>query len=578
VTRHFLYFAVRSSRNRLARQLRRLRTPRYAIAAVAGLAYFYLIFGGWRAPSAGEQALGAQYLAAGRAVGPLFLGLLAAWWWLWGGHRRGLVLTPAETHLLVPAPVLRRDIVRFKIVQAQLPILFSALLGTVITRATVLPWPLRFLSIWLMLATLHQHQIAASLVHAAAEEQGRGALRRHRVPLLLFSLALLAVAAAVVRAVLEIRAAPSVKFALGRLADVVTEPVPRIALAPFRLLLDPLLATSFDAWLPAFLIALAVLGGHYLWLQRTDAAFEEAAALQGEQAAARLAAVRSGGLSRLRFSRLDRPARLARPLLPLLPLGRPAYAVFWKNIVYMQRAIRPLAVIIAVALVLVMAGPAVMSSDAPQQALHRVGSLLLLLSGAVLVMAPMAVRNDLRMDLRHLEALRTYPLRGRDVVAAEIGAAALTILAVQLPLAVMGVITLAAAGTLSVGFGLLALLLAVAVLPPLCALAVTIQNAIALLYPGWVRLGDHGSGGMEAIGQNLLTLAGSLLLLVLCAIPPLLVAAAVGGPLVLLSTTLALPAALLAAAAAVSAEVWFLFRWLGAVYDRTDPVAAGLLR
>jgi ABC-2 type transport system permease protein len=574
VTRHFLYFTVCSARNRLFRQLRRLRTPRYGLAALAGLAYFYFIFGGWNAPSAGAP----DYLGAARAVGPLILGLLAAWWWLWGGHRRGLVLTPEETHLLVPAPIRRRDIVRFKIMQAQIPIFFSALLGALLTRASVLPWPLRFLSLWVMLATLHQHQIAASLVHAAAEGHGRGALRRHRVPLIIVTLALVALAAAVVRAAIEIRAASSIEFAFSRLVGIMAEPAPRIALAPFRLLLDPLLAASFAAWLPAFLIALAVLGGHYLWLQRTDAAFEESAALQGEQAAARIAAVRSGGLSRLRFSRLDRPARLSRPLLNLPPVGQPAYAVFWKNIVYMQRAIRPLTVLVAVAAMLALMTPALLSSGTPQQALHRGGLALLLLSGVAAVVGPLVIRNDLRMDLPHSEALRTYPLRGRDLVVAEISAAVMSITVVQLPLAIAGVVALTAAGTLSPVYGLLALLLAVTVLPPLCALAVAIQNTLVLLYPGWVRVGEHGSGGMEAIGQNLLTLVGSLLLLALCAIPPLLVAGAVGGPLVLLSTTLAVPAALLAAAAAVSAEVWLLSRWLGRLYDRTDPVAAGLLR
>jgi ABC-2 type transport system permease protein len=577
VTRHFLYFAVRSARNRVIRQLRRLRSPRYAIAVLVGLAYFYFIFGGWTRPD-GEAALGAHYLVGARAIGPLFLGLLAAWWWLWGGHRRGLILTPAETHLLVPAPVRRRDIVRFKVLQAQLPILFSAFIGALVTRATELPWPLRFLSIWVMLATLHQHQIAASLVHAAAGEHGGAALRRHRVPLVLFTAALVVLVSAVARSVLEIRAAPGVEFALGRLVEVMAEPAPRIVLAPFRLLLDPLLATSPGAWLPAFLIAVVVLGAHYAWLQQTDAAFEESAAMQGEQAAARIAAVKSGGFSRLRFSRADRPTRLSQPLLPLPPLGPPAYAVLWKNILYMQRAVRPLAIMAALVAVLVIAGPTIFSSDAPQQALRRVGFLLLGFSAVVMVVGPLAVRNDLRMDLRHIEALRTYPVRGRDLVAAEVAAAALTITAVLLPLAAAGIIALIGAGTLTAASGLLLLLLATAVLPPLCALGVTIQNAIALLYPGWARIGDHGSGGMEAVGQNLLTLIGSLLLLVLCAIPPLLVAAAVGGPLALISTALAGPAALLAAAAAVSAEVWLLFRWLGRLYDRTDPVAAGLLR
>jgi ABC-2 type transport system permease protein len=578
VTRHFLYFALRSAGNRLRRQLRRLRTPRYAVAALAGLGYFYLIFGGWTTPSAEEQALGEQYLAAGRTIGPLFLGLLAAWWWLWGGHRRGLVLTPAETHLLVPAPIRRREIVRFKVLQAQLPILLSALLGTFITRATVLPWPLRFLSLWVMLATLHQHQVAASLVNAAADEQGRTGLRRHAVPLLLFSAGFAALAWSVGRAVVEIRAAFAFDFAVARLATALAEPGPRLALAPFRLLLGPVLAPSAAAWAPAFVAALAVLGAHYLWLQRTDAAFEEGAAAQGERLAARTAAARSGGMARLRFSAAGRPSRLAQPLLPLRPQGRPAYAILWKNVLYMQRALRPLTLLLLLAAVAVIASPALASGLGATQALRGAGFLLVGLAALAAFIGPLAVRNDLRMDLRHLEALRTYPLRGRDVVMAEIGSAAAVLAAAQLPLAAGGIIALAAAGSLAVPRAALALLLAGVALPPVTLLAVIIQNALVLLYPGWVRVGEHGSGGMEAVGQNVLTLVGTLLLLAICAIPPLVVGGVVVAPLIMIAPTVAWPAGILAAATAALAEAWFLAGWLGRLFDRTDPVAAGLLR
>jgi ABC-2 type transport system permease protein len=577
VTRHFVFYVARSTRNRLVRQARRLRTPRYAIAVLAGLAYFFFIFGGWTRPSPGEQAIGAQYLAAARTIGPLFLGILAAWWWLWGGHRHGLVLTPAETHLLVPAPLRRRDIVRFKVLNAQLPIFFSALLATLLTRATVLPWPLRLLSLWVLFATLHQHQVAASLVNAAAEQQGRAGLRRQRVPLILFGTALLVVAVALLRAGLEIRAAFSPRFAVERLAAVMAEPAPHVVLTPFRLLLEPLVATTPAEWALAFIFALVVLAAHYAWLQRTDAAFEEAAAAQGAVVAERQAAVRRGGAARLWLARSGRGAP-SRPLLPLAPSGPAAWAVLWKNLLYLQRIVRPTTVVIALVGLLVLAGPGIAASGSPDQALRRAGIILLLLGGMVLVVGPLAIRNDLRLDLGYMDALRTWPLRGRDLVAAEVGAAALIVAGLHLPLVVAGIAALTLAGSISVLTGLAGVLLALLLLPPLIALAVTIQNAIALLYPGWVRLGGHGSGGMEAIGQNLLTLIGTLLLLVVTAIPPLIVGGVVAAPLVLLAPPIAIPAGVIAAAATTAAEVWLLVRWLGRLFDRTDPVEAGLLR
>ena len=62
----------------------------------------------------------------------------------------------------------------------------------------------------------------------------------------------------------------------------------------------------------------------------------------------------------------------------------------------------------------------------------------------------------------------------------------------------------------------LSLVLALATLD---ILSVTVRNAIALFFAGWVKLGGEG-GGFEAIGQNLLGTAGSLLLLILLLIIP----------------------------------------------------------
>jgi ABC-2 type transport system permease protein len=577
VTRHFFYFIGCTTRNRLRRQLRRLRSPRYAVAALAGLAYFFFLFGPWAGGDAGT-ASGPHFLNAARSLGPLFVGSFAAWWWLWGGHRRGLVLTPAETHLLVPAPLTRGELVRFKILQAQVPILFSVAIGAFVTRGTALPWPARVASLWVLLATLHQHQIAASLVHAAAGEQGRLGVRRQLVPLLFFTVGFATVGWAVVRAAFDISAAATLEFAVQRLAGVMDEPAPRIVLTPFRLLLAPLLATSFGTWLPAFLLALGVLGAHYFWVQRTNSAFEETAAREGEQAAARLAALHSGDLARLRFSAGDRPARLARPLLPLAATGLPAGAVFWKNLVYAQRAVRPTAVLALMSLGVLILTPLLLSSVSVDQGLWRAGMAFVAIGAFVSVAGPFGIRNDLRMDLRHIELLRTLPLAGPDLVAAEIAAAVAAVTALQLPLLAAGILLLSASGQLAFAHTILAAVLAVPLLAALNSLSVTVQNAIVLLYPGWIRIGEHGAGGMETVGQNLLNLIATMLLLGLAAVPPLLVGGAVGAPLMLVSPLLALPVAVLATVVAVGAEVFVCTRWLGRLYDRTDPVVAGLLR
>lgn len=577
MTRHFVYFIGCDVRNRVLRQGRRLRSPRYAVAALVGVLYFFFIFGGWMPSGEAGDAIGGPWLQAGRTVGPLVLALLASWWWLWGGHRHGLVLTPAETNLLLAAPLTRTQIIRFKILHAQPAILFSAIIGSLLMRGTPLPWPLRLLSLWLLLATLHQHQIAASLVHAAAEEQGRRGLRRNIVPILLFGAAFGALVWALLHAVADIRANASVEFAGERLLALLAEPGPRLALAPFRLLLAPTLASGIADWLQPFGGACLVLLLHYVWLQRTDAAFEETAVEEGQRRDALLRAVRAGGLGRLRFARRDRKESIARPWLPLRPTGRSAYAIFWKNVLYAQRSVRTLRGMLFLILVVAMAIWIADGGTSGRDIIRFAAAALLGLAAMLTVFGPLGVRNDLRMDLRHLEQLRTYPVPSRDLAAAEVAATTITLTVPQLLLATAGLALLTALGTLRPAPAVLLFAGATITLPVLNSLAVIIQNLLALLYPSWIRIGGHDASGMEAVGQNMIVMFGTLLLLAILAIPPLAAGALVGAPLVVLLGESAAVVGVAAAVVAASAEAALLILWLGRLYDRTDPVTAGLL-
>jgi hypothetical protein len=83
-------------------------------------------------------------------------------------------------------------------------------------------------------------------------------------------------------------------------------------------------------------------------------------------------------------------------------------------------------------------------------------------------------------------------------------------------------------------------------------------------------------GGVEALGQNMLMIVAYLTVLAAALTLPVALAAAVfGGLEPALGWWAALPAWLVLQAGVV-AEAIVVLRWLGRVFDRTDPAAAGI--
>jgi hypothetical protein len=103
------------------------------------------------------------------------------------------------------------------------------------------------------------------------------------------------------------------------------------------------------------------------------------------------------------------------------------------------------------------------------------------------------------------------------------------------------------------------------------AAGLTIQNAAALLFPGWVRLGA-GSRGVEAMGQSILSVGASVVVLaVLLAVPAGLAAGLVWLLRGSWSVWTFVPAALLGTLI-VAAELVPVLGWLGRLFERTETV------
>jgi hypothetical protein len=98
----------------------------------------------------------------------------------------------------------------------------------------------------------------------------------------------------------------------------------------------------------------------------------------------------------------------------------------------------------------------------------------------------------------------------------------------------------------------------------------TVVNGSAVLFPGWIRLGPGGAGGVEMMGQAMLTMIASALAFLLLLLVPVAIAA--GAWFVLSAVpTAAVAVACLIAAAILGAEIYVMMQLLGRAFERAEP-------
>ncbi|MFQ5704344.1 MAG: putative ABC exporter domain-containing protein [Gemmatimonadales bacterium] len=566
-----------SARNRLGRMVTRIKSPRYAVALLAGLAYFGWLFGSMLVRRATGQTSGIEIPIAVDAFVPFLVAIFALWWWLWGGYDNALAFSPAEVQFLFAAPLTRRQLVQLKLLKAQVRILFTAVFIGAVFVPPPLPWYLRITSLWLALSSLHMHQLGASLVRAGAAGKGWSGVRRFAVPVVIVVLAVTGVAWSLNSGMAQLKGADSLAEIAAQFGELLRRPIPRLVLFPFRVIVLPALAGDVATWARVLPGAVLVLLLHYIWVIKTDAAFEDAAVKAGVRRAERIARMRTR-----RGVQISRPARRVAKSsrLRLSPTGRPAVAILWKNWIAFTRGMRPTTVLIlALGLGAIFAMTA-FSGDSWRRGIDAGVFMLAGLTVALSAIGPLGFRYDLRSDLANLEVLRTYPLRGHWVIASEISASGLALSVFQAGLAIL---TFVAALFSSLDIPLwpylvVSLAAFLLLLLPVNLLTIGLQNAMALLFPAWVNIGTDRPGGIEHMGQSMLSFLGTALLGTVAMIGPALVGAATFFAARTGLGRWALIPSGLVAWIVVIAEVVFLVLWLGRLYDDTDPVEAGLLR
>jgi hypothetical protein len=521
-----LYLHLRQWQNRLLSQARRLRRPQYLVGALLGLAYFVFFFlRPFNAPPPGTGASGLFTAAArpvlefGAAAGALAIMLGS---WFFPSARAALDFTEAEIAFLFPAPVSRRTLVHFRLLKTQAGLGFSALVMTVVTWRMVGSTDAWRLAVgwWLVMSTLEMHRQVAGFLRTRLLDRGLGNWTRRLV-----IVGLVALLAAVIRPAAEAAFAALPEETRGEPRAVIsviqqvfgTGPLAWL-LWPFRWIVRPLAAVDTREFVLALLPALGLLGALYATAVRTAIAFEEASLERAEKRSRLVKAAQSGNWT------LTGPCTgEARAPFPLRPAGWRWVALSWKNMISTRNLfnLRVLVPLLAAALPV---GIILATTSRPGSTARMIGAMALGLAPMVSLTGPELARFDLRQDLPLADQLKTYPLRGWQLVLGEVLAPVLFLAVIQAALLVTGAALVPVpSGVTDPGIargsaGLAALCFVL----PVNLMIVLIHNASALLFPAWVRLGPAGAQGFEAIGQRMLLMLGQVLVLLVALLVPAL--------------------------------------------------------
>ena len=566
-----LYIVVCSARNRARMRLRRLREPRYLVGAIAGAAYVYFSFfarlrtarvGPRRRSAAATPIVLASAMRAGAAglVGlALFAVTVAAWVLPFDSGL--LAFSDAEIQFLFPAPVSRRALLLHRMIRSQIGVLFGgAIIGIAMPSVSGYARLRTSIAMWLLLSIGKVYFTGISLARATLASRDARARRAAWLPVGVLGAASVVIAAALYQASSSGPPA-SMRELLERVAAAIGTGAAGLVLWPFTTMARPIFAVGVGEYLAALAGSALVLAATIAWVLQTDAALEEAAAAAAERRAMHSATQASA-------------YRASRTGLTLAEGGRPEAIFAWKAATQTLRSVDRRNMLRLAAIVIALAAAAT-SLGRGNGVRALAGSFALAATAFVILMAPQVLRVDMREDLRHLDVLKTWPVRAAAIVRGELvwpgailTAGAWTALALAEIFAGTSLFSrVRLAWRLSAGA-------AVAILAPALVFAqLTIHNAAALLFPAWVPLGHQRPRGLDAMGQRLILLGATWLLLIVSVIPGAIAGAIVWfalGPLV--GPAAVVPAALVCAAA-VAAEVLVATEALGPAYESLDLTA-----
>jgi hypothetical protein len=570
-----LYLQYHSIKNRTVLRIKRLKQPKYLAGSIVGALYLYFYF--FRYFVRGRQqafpfTFSAESAFLFESLGALILMIIVLLAWVVPHQRTALTFTEAEIAFLFPAPITRRGLIHFKLMRSQTAILFTTLLLTLVSnRFGGRAW-IHAAGWWLILSTLNLHLLGSSFALTRLLDRGITNWQRRIVILALVVLITSVVVVWTRRALPPFD--PSSFQDLDALKNYAQQvltsgPVPYL-LFPFRLVVRPYLATNAAGFFLALAPVVVLLLLHYAWVVRSDVAFEEASLEASKRLAVKVAAVRSGNWQAAQ----SKPKRRRAPFR-LRPTGPPAVALLWKNLIGAGQAFT-LRVWISLAIFAIFASIGFGQTSNAMGLRGAVGMIAAMLMAWSLLIGPQLLRQDFRQDLPLADLLKSYPLRGWQLVVGELLGPVAILTGVQwfLLIIIAGFFPRPHNGSpngwllLSLSFG------AAIVVPMLNLITLQVPNAAVLLFPAWFQVAKGGAQGIEATGQRLIFVIGQFLFFMLALIPPAAVfAAAFFGVKMLAGTALAVAVASLGAAIVLAVEAALGVALLGWLFQRFDVAA-----
>jgi hypothetical protein len=341
-------------------------------------------------------------------------------------------------------------------------------------------------------------------------------------------------------------------------------------LYPFRLVVRPFLAPNALAFLYAVGPALGLMLLHYAWVVRSDVSFEEASVQASQKLAEKLAAVRAGNWHAVR-----KPPKSKRPPFKLGPIGPPAVALLWKNLISAGQAFT-LRIWISLAVFAIVASMGVTQGSGGSGLRPALGMIAVMFMVWSILIGAQLLRQDFRQDLPLADLLKTYPLRGWQLALGELLAPAAILTCIQwlLLIVIVGLFWqstppgLGRPEWMGLVFG------AAFIMPMLNLIILQVPNAAALAFPAWFQSAKTGGQGIEATGQRLIFMLGQLVVIFVALIPAAALFAGVFFLVkMMLGTAFAIPLASIAAALVLAVEAAFGVVLLGWLFDRFDVSA-----